>query len=165
MKLSDKHFRIFALCVIAGLVVIALVNLYQAKQAAPSAKILSYSMFLDEVGQGEIRSVIIAGRNIRGSFTDHTAFRTYAADDPDLVKLLRQKGVSITATEPPDSGHSWLGVLGTLLPMILLVAVALFFMSRMPGAGGRAMGLGKSKAKLLTPAPGPGDLRGRGGRG
>ncbi len=154
MNLSDKHFRIFAICVIAALVAVALVNLYQAKRAAPIARILSYSEFLDEVGQGQIRSVIIAGRNVRGSLADHTAFRTYAAEDPDLVKLLRQKGISITAVESAQGGASWLGVLGTLLPMILLVVVALFFMSRMPGMGGRMMGLGKSKAKLLTPAQG-----------
>ena len=38
--------------------------------------------------------------------------------------------------------------------MFLLIAVWIFFMRQMQGAGGRAMGFGKSKAKLLTEAHG-----------
>jgi cell division protease FtsH len=150
MELSNKRFGIFAICVIGALVIIALVNLYQARGLGPSAKVISYSQFLDDVDQAQVRSVVIVGQNIRGVMTDHTAFRTYAAIDPDLVKTLRQKGVAITALAPPDSGPSWLGVLTSLLPMILLAAVAIFFMSRMPGMGGRSMGLGKTKARLLN---------------
>jgi cell division protease FtsH len=150
MELSNKRFGIFAICVIGALVIIALVNLYQARGLGPSAKVISYSQFLDDVDQAQVRSVVIVGQNIRGVMTDRTAFRTYAAIDPDLVKTLRQKGVAITALAPPDSGPSWLGVLTSLLPMILLAAVAIFFMSRMPGMGGRSMGLGKTKARLLN---------------
>jgi cell division protease FtsH len=149
MELSNKRFGIFAICVIGALVLIALVNLYQARGLGPSAKVISYSQFLDDVDQAQVRSVVIVGQNIRGVMTDHTAFRTYAAIDPDLVKTLRQQGVAITALAPPDNGPSWLGVLTSLLPMILLVAVAIFFMGRMPGMGGRSMGLGKTKARLL----------------
>jgi cell division protease FtsH len=154
MDPTDKRFRFFAVAVIAALVLVALVNFYQARNAQPGIRILSYSQFLDDVAQGEIHSVILAGQSIGGVFTDHTAFRTYAAEDPDLVKLLRQKGVAISVEPPPATGPSWLNVLTTLLPMILLVGVAILFMSRMPGMGGRAMGLGKSKAKLLAPAQG-----------
>jgi cell division protease FtsH len=154
MELNDKRFRIFALCVIGALLVIALVNLYQARMSAPAVKLISYSQFLDDVDQAHIRSVIIAGQEIRGAFTDHSSFRTYAPADPDLVKLLRQKGVVISASAAPDSGPSWLNILATLLPIILLVAVAVFFMRRVPAMGGRAMGLGKSTAKLLTQAQG-----------
>jgi cell division protease FtsH len=149
MELSSKRFGIFATCVIGALVIIAAVNLYQARSSGPTPKVISYSQFLDDVDQGEVRSVVIVGQNIRGVLTDHTAFRTYAVIDPELVKTLRQKGVAMTALAPADSGP-WLGVLTTLLPMIFLVAVAIFFMSRMPGMGGRSMGLGKTKARLLN---------------
>jgi cell division protease FtsH len=150
----DRGFLIFALCVIAALVVIALINLYQARSVRPSVKTLSYSQFLDDVDQGRVRSVLITGQDIDGLFADHTAFRTHAADDPDLVRTLRQRGVSITAVAAPAAAPSWSGALGNLVPMLLLVGVALLFMRRMPGAGGRNIGLGKSKAKLLTQAAG-----------
>jgi cell division protease FtsH len=150
---TDKRFYLFAACVIGALVVIGLWNLYQAQRAAPHIQSLAYSQFLDDLEQGRVRSVILAGHEIDGFLSDHTAFRSYAADDPDLIKVLRNKGVSITAVAPPAAGISWGSTLSTLLPTILLVAFAIFFMTR-GGAGGRMMGLGKSQAKPLTEAQG-----------
>ncbi len=152
---GDKRFGIFAACVIGGLLIIALINLYQARKAAPVIEQISYSQFLDDVARAEVRSVTLSGHEIGGFLTDHSAFRTYAADDPDLVRTLRAKGVMITAVAPPPPASSWTSTLGTVLPMILLVIVAIYFMNRMPGAGGgRLSALGKSRARRLTPASG-----------
>jgi len=153
MNSSDRRFLIFGICVVAALLLLALVNLYQAKHAGPHVTDLSYSEFLDDVQHGQIGSVTMAGHSIGGVFANHRIFRTYAPDDPDLVKVLRAKGVVITATAPPEGGAIWISALINLLPMILLVAVALLFMRSMPGMGGRAMGLGRSKAKLLAQSP------------
>ena len=49
---------------------------------------------------------------------------------------------------------SLFGVLLSWFPMILLIAVWIFFMRQMQGGKGGAMGFGKSKAKLLTEAQG-----------
>jgi cell division protease FtsH len=150
MDKSAKPFGIFALLVIAVLLLIAAINLYQAHKAGPSARSISYSQFLDALEAGQIRSVTMQGKRVAGSMADHTLFRTFAADDPDLVKALRQKGVAITAVAAPSEGPSWLSVLGTLLPTILLIGVAIFLLRRMSGAGGRSLSLGKSKAKRLA---------------
>ncbi len=91
----------------------------------------------------------LAGHESGGFLTDHTAFRSYAADDPALIEALRARHVSITAVAPPAAGVSWGGALGNLLPMVLLVAFAIFFMTR-GGANGQMLGLGKSRAKPLT---------------
>jgi cell division protease FtsH len=151
---TEKRFYVFAACVIGALVVIALVNLYQARKVAPHIESLSYSQFLDDLQQGRVRSVTLSGHQIGGFLADHTAFRTYAADDPDLIRALRARGVSITAVAPPQAGPSVGGVLQIVLPLIVLAAFAIFFMSRMPGAGSRMAGLGKSKARPLTQAHG-----------
>jgi cell division protease FtsH len=150
---ADKRFYLFAACVIGALVVIGMVNLYQAHTAAPHIQQLSYSQFLDDLEQGRIHSVTLAGREIDGFLLDHSPFQSYAADDPDLIKVLRTKGVSITAVAAPAAGPTWGSALGNLLPMILLVAFAIFFMTR-GGAGGRMLGLGKSQAKPLLQAQG-----------
>jgi cell division protease FtsH len=149
---TEKRFYLFAACVVGALVVIALVNLYQARAAAPHIQSLAYSQFLDDLQQGRVRSVTISGHEIGGFLADRTAFRTYAADDPDLVKALRARGVSITVVAPPQAGPSLGGVLQSVLPLILLAAFAIFFVSRMPGAGTRMAGLGKSKTRPLTQA-------------
>jgi len=154
MDASDKRLGIFAGCVIAFVLIIAAVNLYQARNAMPSSQLVSYSQFLDSLDRGQIRSVVISGQDLSGSFTGGGRFRTTAANDPDLVRALRSKGVAITVLAPPDNGPSWFSVLTTLLPIILIAAVTIFFMRQMYGGGGRLMGLGKSKARLLTETQG-----------
>ena len=58
--------------------------------------------------------------------------------------------MKITAKPSEDDVPSLLGVLVSWFPMLLLIAVWIFFMRQMQSGGGRAMGFGKSKAKLLT---------------
>ena len=151
---NDKRLGIFAACVIAALLIVGLVNLYQAKTALPPSKLITYSQFLDSLEGGHVRSVIMTGQDVSGSFVSGDRFRTTAANDPDLVKLLRAKGVAITVVDSPVNSPSWYSVLTTLLPIILIAAVTIFFMRQMYGGGGRMMGLGKSKAKLLTETKG-----------
>src|ERR1700722_14606608 len=146
---TDKRFYIFAACVVVGLALIGLGNLYQAHLAAPHIQQLSYSQFLDDLAQGRVRTVTLTGHEIDGFLADHSPFRCYAADDPTLIAALRTKGVSITAVAPPAASPTWGGTLGTVLPMLLLVAFAIFFMTR-GGAGGQLRGLGKSRARPLT---------------
>ena len=47
---------------------------------------------------------------------------------------------------------SFLGILFSWFPMLLLIGVWIFFMRQMQGGRGGAMGFGKSKAKLLSEA-------------
>ena len=147
-------FRIFAVCAVIALLAVAGVNLYEARDAGPNAKIISYSQFRDEVDAGLVRKVELAGHDVIGRRTDNTYFRTYAADDPELIKDLRLRKVSIVARPDPDHGSSSIATWAPLLTTILLVGAAFIFMRRAPGAGGNGMGLGKSKARLLAKARG-----------
>ncbi len=150
----NANFRNFALWVIIGLVLIALFNLFQNTGQRSAGVDIAYSQFISEVDQGHVRSVVIAGQQIGGFYTDGTAFQTYAPVDPELVKRLEDKGVSITAKAPSEGGQSLLGMLVSWFPMFLILAVWIFFMRQMQGTGGKALGFGKSKAKLLTEAHG-----------
>jgi len=154
MDVNDKWFRIFAACVIAGLLVIAGLNIYQARSSAGAPRVLSYSQFLNSLDGGAVRSVVLSGQDIRGSLVNGSRFRTYAANDPDLIRLLREKGVSITAVEPPAARPSWMSVLSAVFPILLLIVLAIFFMRRMPGSSGGVGSLGRSRARRLSPAAG-----------
>src|SRR4026208_1612187 len=146
----NSNFRNFAIWVFIGLLLVALFNLFQSPGVHGRGNEISFSQLLTEVEGGSIQDVTIAGNQITGHFNDGRSFQTYAPTDPNLVDKLNQKGVKITAKPSEDDVPSLLGVLVSWFPMLLLIAVWIFFMRQMQSGGGRAMGFGKSKAKLLT---------------
>ncbi|HVY20973.1 MAG TPA: ATP-dependent zinc metalloprotease FtsH [Bauldia sp.] len=150
----NANFRNFALWVIIGLVLIALFNLFQNTGTRTVGHDIAYSRFISDVDQGRVRDVTIAGQQITGTYSDGSAFQTFAPDDPDMVKKLEDRGVSIAAKPPTEGGTSLIGMLISWFPMFLILAVWIFFMRQMQGTGGKALGFGKSKAKLLTEAHG-----------
>ena len=98
--------------------------------------------------------MLIQGPDIHGTFTDGRSFQTYAPNDPTLVQRLYGKGVAITARPQGDSVPWFVSLLVSWLPFIALIGVWIFLSRQMQGAGGKALGFGKSRAKLLTEAHG-----------
>jgi cell division protease FtsH len=109
-----------------------------------------FSEFLSAVDNGEVVKVEIQGNNIRGVLSNGNSFSTYSPNDPNLIEKLSTKGVSISAAPIDDKMPSLFGVLLSWFPMLLLIAVWIFFMRQMQGGKGGAMGFGKSKAKLMN---------------
>src|SRR5207302_890726 len=104
--------------------------------------------------QGRVRDVLIQGPEIHGTFTDGRSFQTYAPNDPSLIQRLYGKGVSITARPQQNDVPWFVSLLVSWLPFIALIGVWIFLSRQMQGAGGKALGFGKSRAKLLTEAHG-----------
>jgi cell division protease FtsH len=150
----NANLRNFALWVIIVLLLLALFTLFQNPGQRASSQDISFSQLLTEVDAGKVRDVLIQGPEIRGTFTDGRSFQTYAPSDPTLVQRLFGKGVSITARAPGDSVPWFVSLLVSWLPFIALIGVWIFLSRQMQGAGGKALGFGKSRAKLLTEAHG-----------
>ena len=143
--------------VIIAFLLFALFNLFQGAQQTGTQAPLAYSEFLAAVESGEIKDVTLkstqfGGTNVSGHLIDGRTFATFAPEDPGLVERLNSKGVRIYATPSDDGQFSLMGVLISWLPFLILIGVWVFFLRQMQGggAGGKAMGFGKSKAKLLT---------------
>ena len=150
----NANLRNFALWVIIVLLLLALFTLFQNPSQRTSSTDISFSQLLTEVDAGKVRDVLIQGPEIHGTFTDGRSFQTYAPNDPTLVKRLYDKGVSITARAQGDSVPWFVSLLVSWLPFIALIGVWIFLSRQMQGAGGKALGFGKSRAKLLTEAHG-----------
>ena len=90
----NANFRNFALWVIIGLVLIALFNLFQNTGSGPPGVDIAYSQFLSDVDQGRVRNVVIAGQQIAGTYTDGTAFQTFAPEDPHAGQAARGPAAS-----------------------------------------------------------------------
>lgn len=110
---------------------------------------VSFSEFLNKIDEGAVRDVTLQGNNVEGHFNDGHKFATYMPNYPDLVERLKQNNVRIEALPLDSKMNSFLGILISWFPLLLLVGVWIYFMRNMQG-GGKAMGFGKSKAKLLT---------------
>jgi cell division protease FtsH len=151
----NPNYRNLALWAVIAVLLIALFNLFQTPQQRGASREIAYSEFLSDVDNGRVKSVTIAGQRITGSYSDSSAtFQTFSPGDPSLVERLENRGVTINARPETDGSNTLLGYLISWLPMILILAVWIFFMRQMQSGSGRAMGFGKSKAKLLTEAHG-----------
>ncbi|MFN7101330.1 MAG: ATP-dependent metallopeptidase FtsH/Yme1/Tma family protein, partial [Pseudorhizobium sp.] len=153
----NPNFRNFALWAIIALLLIALFSMFQTAPSQSSSREIPYSQFLTEVDAGRVRDVVVTGNRVMGTYADNgTAFQTYSpVIDDSLMERLQTRDVTIVARPETDGSSGFLSYLGTLLPMLLILGVWLFFMRQMQGGGrGGAMGFGKSKAKLLTEAHG-----------
>ena len=108
-----------------------------------------FSEFMEAADRGQVARVVIRGHDIRYTLVDGSQRTTYAPDYPDLVNVLRDKGIHIAAEEERDPFYVTF-LLQWFLPMLLFVGVWVFFMRQMQVGGGKAMSFGKSRAKLLS---------------
>jgi cell division protease FtsH len=108
----------------------------------------SYSQFLEAVKSSQVREVTIEGQEIRGERVHGTRFKTFSPGDPGLVGDLVNNGVNIQAVPPRQPSFAG-PLLLSLLPIILLLGVWVFFVRRMQGGAGGSgiMSVGKSRAR------------------
>jgi cell division protease FtsH len=109
----------------------------------------NYSDFISAVEDNKVLEVEAKGRNIIWRDKEGRRYKTYAPEDPEMIKILREKHVMIDAKREEDTPF-WQNVLISWFPMMLLIGVWIFFMKQVQMGGGKALSFGKSKAKILT---------------
>ncbi|WP_200386095.1 ATP-dependent zinc metalloprotease FtsH [Thiocapsa imhoffii] len=137
------------LWVVIAIVLMSVFNNFTTTPTSP--RTLTYSDFIEQVTQGEVKEVTIQGRTIEGITSSGQRFTTFSPGDDGLVGDLLNHDVVIKAT-PPEKQSVLMQVLINWFPLLILIAIWIFFMRQMQGgAGGRgAMSFGKSRARLLS---------------
>jgi len=137
------------LWIVIAIVLVSVFNNFGPKPTA--SRTLDYSEFVSAVKQGAVTKVTIAGKIIRGETTTGEQFTTYSPEDPRLIDDLLENGVNVVA-KPQEQQGMLMQIFISWFPMLLLIAVWIFFMRQMQGGGGGrgAMSFGKSKARLLS---------------
>lgn len=143
----NPFYRNIAFWLVISLVMVLLFNLFNRPQVKPEP--INFSQFIAAVERGEIGSVTIHGSKVSGEYLDGRKFKLFIPEYPDLVRDLREKGVQISA-KPPGESPFWQSILISWFPMLLLIAVWIFFMKQMQVGGGKALAFGKSRAKILS---------------
>jgi cell division protease FtsH len=143
----NPFYKNLALWIVITLMMIMLYNLFNQQHMAEQN--ISYTEFLSMVDKERVSDVVIQGQELYVTDSNHNRFKVYAPQDSDLIKILREKGVTISAK--PESDSPWyMSVLVSWFPMIVLIGVWIFFMRQMQAGGGKAMSFGKSRARLQS---------------
>ena len=148
--MSDM-FKNLLLWVVIAVVLMAVFNNFGSRSIR-SDSTLSYSQLIDAVKAGQVQQVSISDNTIRGKMQAGDKFKTYMPNDPHLIDDLLANGVEISV-QPPEEPSMLMQIFVSFGPILLLIAVWIFFMRQMQGGGvggrGGAMGFGKSKARML----------------
>jgi len=143
----NPFYKNLALWLVITLLMIMLYNLFNQQQLSESS--LSYTEFLSMVEGERVEEVIIQGQDVLVTDSNRNRHRVYTPQDLDMIKILRDKGVTIKA-KPPSESPWYVSVLVSWFPMIILIGVWIFFMRQMQAGGGKALSFGKSRARLLS---------------
>ncbi len=133
-----------------GIIFVIMILLFNLFYGKPRQTVLdkNYSEFITEVEKNQVLEVEAQGRNLIWRDKEGKRYKTYAPEDPEMIKILREKQVVINAKKESDT--SFIQIIITWAPMILLIGVWIFFMRQMQIGGGKALSFGKSKAKILA---------------
>jgi len=143
------------LWLVIGITMISLFNMFNPPQRRSEG--MSYSSFVEKVDGGMVETARIKGHEISGQYRnlqgDLRAYQVTIPDDPGLTQRMIDHHVEVDVSKP-DEVPFFLSILISWFPMLLLIAVWVFFMRQMQGGGmggrGGAMSFGKSRAKLLN---------------
>jgi cell division protease FtsH len=130
-----------------------LLTVFQNFNVRPENEEIDYSAFLEMVDQNQVRTVEVDGLTIRGERSDGRAFETIQPQITDgaLIGDMIDRNVDFKGKRP-EQQSIWTQLLVASFPILVIIAVFMFFMRQMQGgAGGKGgpLTFGKSKAKLL----------------
>ena len=130
-----------------------LLTVFQNFNVTQETEELKYSDFLALVSQNQVKSVEVDGLAIRGERHDGRLFETVQPQivDNGLISDLLEHQVGFKGSKP-ERQSIWTQLLIASFPILIIIAVFMFFMRQMqggPGGRGGPLTFGKSKAKLL----------------
>ncbi len=130
-----------------------LLTVFNNFNVEPEQQQLNYSDFVSQVQSDQISQVTIDGYVISGLRRDGSNFKTIrpALQDPKLIDDLLEHRVEVVGKQP-EQQSIWTQLLVAAFPILVILAVFMFFMRQMQGGGSGGKGpmaFGKSKARLL----------------
>jgi len=136
------------------IIAVVLLAVFKNFDMTTAADEMSYSRFVQQVEQDQIRTVTYAGLNIYGERKDGSMFQTVrpaSNDDTAIIDIMIDNNVEVKSRQP-DQPSIWTQLFVASFPILIILGVFMFFMRQMQGGGGGGKGpmsFGKSKARLL----------------
>jgi len=141
-----KNLAIYLLIVLLAVTVIRL--------STPTEKPVEewdLTRFYQAIDQGQIQEVTLTPHDeiirVDGVLKNNIKFTVNIPAATPITERLTEKGV-ITRARPAPQPPWWTSLVGSLLPVLLLVGLVFFMMQQTQGGGSRVMQFGKSRARL-----------------
>lgn len=139
------------LWLVVAVVLVTVMNNFSSQSDAGK---VDYSAFIKEVNEGKVSQVTIDNLTINAKRTDGSFFETIRPNvaDNGLMGDLLNNNVKVVG-KLPERQNILMQLFIASFPILIIIAVFMFFMRQMQGgAGGKGgpMGFGKSKARLLA---------------
>jgi cell division protease FtsH len=153
LRLNNQWFSKVAVWLVIAMVLFTVFKQFDTRGGVGSGTV-SYSEFLDQVRNNQIKSAVIpegaGGGEIIAVTNDDRKIRTTATVlDRGLVGDLIDHNVKFDV-KPREEGSLLMTLLVSWGPMLLLIGVWIYFMRQMQGGGkGGAFSFGKSKARMM----------------
>ena len=122
--------------------------------------VLTYDEFVKSAGEGKLTEIVIVPSSsamlyqVEGKMEGYASNESFTAKLPlsdevmdQVIKLQQEHGFKISAKADPDSSTFLLFVVN-VLPMVILVGAAFFFVTRQMGSANKSMDFGRSRARL-----------------
>jgi cell division protease FtsH len=140
----SKSLRGFIIAIIIlGLAIFA-VSLMQKSSPKESR---SLSFFLNQVEQGQVKSVNVRGLEVDVTTIDDQKYTTRTPEPLPYIEALISKGVEISVDTP---ARNWSSMAMYVIPVLLMLGFLLYLMRGARAGGDGAMSFGKSRARLIT---------------
>ncbi|MBX2797973.1 MAG: ATP-dependent zinc metalloprotease FtsH [Myxococcales bacterium] len=133
------------------IIVLVMVGLFvQLSQARRGGETVDFPVFMEKVHRGEVKEVTIRGQDITGVYTNEARFKTTGPEFVEPVyNTLLEKGITPSFEEAKDDSL-WMTAAITLVPVLAVGLLLVWFARNLQGANGRAMSFGKSRARLQS---------------
>ncbi|NRB38194.1 MAG: ATP-dependent metallopeptidase FtsH/Yme1/Tma family protein [Pseudomonadales bacterium] len=135
-------------------IAVILVSIFANFSPVKDQSAMAYSDFVASVQQGRVQSVKINGQDIIGVMSSGERFDVVRPmlEDPQLINDLLEHNVAVEGVKP-EKQSIWMQLLVASFPILIIIAVFMFFMRQMQGGAGGGKGgpmsFGKSKARLV----------------
>ncbi|MCP3854889.1 MAG: ATP-dependent metallopeptidase FtsH/Yme1/Tma family protein [Actinomycetia bacterium] len=137
---------------LAAVVIIVLFAGWNWLRRGPEVSEVNLGEFRQQLETGDIDSATIKARSnaVVGELDDGTEYRVDYPDGYEEQLTTELLAAGIDPDTDPEIDPLWLELLFTLLPILLLIGVFLYFINSMQGGGGKVMAFGKSKARRFS---------------
>jgi len=133
---------------------VAIIALYQFINT-PKATFMDipYSEFLTLVDGNKVNNIEFNENNIKGKLNDSNEnnqkdFKTVGPATDELIQRLETNKIKFSFAQKNESSFTQLLI--NWAPLIILIALMVFFMRQMQAGGTKAMSFGKNKARMLS---------------